>query len=402
VLLALLPALALAHAARAEGPLLIAGGALAEGSPVYAAFAKALHGRGPVVVIPAAGDAPATSAAYFANQLAAAGVAEKRIRMFPLAVADDASTPDVDESSWSGNAARTELLAELRDAAGVWFTGGDQMRIARTMRDAAGRDTPLLAMVRERHAAGAVVGGSSAGAAIMSDAMIGGGDGFTALLEPLATVYAETEAQDTGRLWLARGLGFFEGGIVDQHFDRRARLGRLVRALGETRELRGYGIDENTALLVEPDRDAARVLGAGGVTVVDASDATFDFAGSVLASALQLALFPAGVRFSLQTLQPLEGAGDALAGKESYEHRVRDGGGMAFANARLEEMLGYDLLDNGSARTLNRDSLDGSGRGLRFTFSKTPSSRGWCCGSTGFDRYTAAGVRFDVTRTGAP
>jgi cyanophycinase len=317
-------------------------------------------------------------------------------------VHDDASTPDVDESGWSGNATRPELLKDLDTVAGVWFTGGDQMRIVRTLRDPEGRDTPLLALIRARHAAGAAIGGSSAGAAIMSDAMIGGGDGFRSLLEPLAAVYADTEQQDTGRLWLARGLGFFDGGIVDQHFDRQARLGRLVRALGETRDLRGFGVDENTALLVEPDRRAARVLGAGTVTVLDAEDARFDFAGSALASGLRLALFPAGVRFSLDTLEPLEGAGELLSGKESYSHRPRNGGGMAFANPRLEEALGYDLLDNRAARSLSRYSSDDAGRTLLFSFAETDASQGWCCGSTDADRYTARDVRFDVTRPRPP
>lgn len=389
-------------AARAEGALVIAGGALAGGSPVYEAFVAALAGKGPVLVIPAAGGSPVQSGAYFVEQMVRAGVNARRIRVVPVAVKDDAATPDVDESTWAGNAARAELLEGLRDAAGVWFTGGDQMRIVRTLLDAEGRDTPLLALIRARHAAGAVIGGSSAGAAIMSDAMISGGDGFRALLEPPATVYPETEEQDTGRLWLAQGLGFFDGGIVDQHFDRQARLGRLVRALGETLELRGFGIDEDTALLIEPDRGSARVLGAGAVTVLDTAGARFDFGSDALASGLRLSLFPAGVRFALDTLEPLEGAGEPLAGHESYAHRPLEGGGMAFPNPRLEQLLGHDLLDNTATRALARHSVDAAGRGLVFRFARDAASRGWCCGSGDEDRYTAVAVRLDVQRAAGP
>jgi cyanophycinase len=393
--------LGVAAAARGEGSLVIAGGALEAGSPVYAAFAAALAGKGPVLVIPAAGGSPVQSGIYFTEQMTRAGLDARRIRVLPVAVADDAATPDVDESSWAANAARPELLEGLDQAAGVWFTGGDQMRIVRTLVDAEGRATPLLELIRRRHAEGAVVGGSSAGAAIMSDAMISGGDGFRSLLEPLASVYPESEADDTGRLWLARGLGFFDGGLVDQHFDRQARLGRLVRALGETRDLRGFGVDENTALLVEPDRRSARVLGSGAVTVLDAEDARFDFAGATLASGLRLSLFPAGVRFALDTLEPLEGQGEPLAGRESYSHRPLEGGGVAFPNARLEEMLGYDLVDNSTVRSLSRHSVDGTGRGLVFRFARGPASRGWCCGISAQDRYTVSGVVMDVLRQDA-
>ena len=65
----------------------------------------------------------------------------------------------------------------------------------------------------------------------MSRDMIAGGVSFTALLEPLASAYSDSEDQDSGRLFLSRGLGFLPDGLVDQHFDRKARLGRLVRAL---------------------------------------------------------------------------------------------------------------------------------------------------------------------------
>jgi cyanophycinase len=351
-----------------------------------------------VLVVPAAGGSPVKSAAYFTAQMERAGVPRARVRVFPVAVMDDVSTPAVDESSWSGNASRTELLEGLGNLAGVWFTGGDQLRIVRTLRDPAGKDTPLLALVRARHAAGAVIGGSSAGAAIMSEHMIGGGESFRALLEPLASSEAEIDEEGTGRLYLARGLGFFAGGLVDQHFDRQARLGRLVRALGETGVKRGFGIDEDTALVVAPDRASAQVLGEGGVTVLDTRAARFDFAGEALARGLELALFPRGVSFALDTLAPLAGHGDPTVGNEQYRHRPLDGGGMAFANARLEDLLGLDLLDNSTQVALTRSSIDAAGRMLQYRFREQAGSRGWCCGDDGPDRYTVTGVRFDITR----
>jgi cyanophycinase len=291
------------------------------------------------------------------------------------------------------------LLAGLEHLSGVWFSGGDQTRIVRRLRRADGKDTPLLRLIRERHAAGAVVGGSSAGAAIMSEAMICGGDGFRGLLEPPTTRYAETEAEDDGRLYLGKGLGFFGAGIVDQHFDQRARLGRLVRALGETGVRRGFGIDEDTALVVSGDARSAKVVGSGGVTVLDAEHARFDLGGKALASGLRLSLFPAGAGFDLQSLQPLAGAGEPVKGKGGSAFRPLEGGGMAFPNPRIEQLLAVELLDNSAADSVSRYSIDSRGRVLQFRFFETPQSRGYWRTAPDGDRFTATAVGFDALRS---
>lgn len=391
--------LCVAAAARAAGQLVIGGGALSDDSPAHRAFVAALAGDGPVVVIPAASESPAESGSYARAVLVAHGVAAERVRVFPVAERDDSSTAEVDESRWSGNAAVPALLDGLEHMSGVWFSGGDQTRIVRTLRTAGGKDTPLLRLIRERHAAGAVVGGSSAGAAIMSEAMICGGDGFRGLLEPPTTRYAETEAEDDGRLYLWKGLGFFGAGIVDQHFDHRARLGRLVRALGETGVRRGFGVDEDTALVVSGDATSAMVVGRGGVTVLDAQGARFDLGGTALASGLMLSSFPAGVSFDLRSLQPVAGAGKPVSGKGESAFTPLEGGGMAFPNPRLEQLLAVELLDNSAADSVSRYSIDARGRVLQFRFRETDRSRGYWRIAPDGDRFTATAVGFDALRS---
>lgn len=297
-----------AFLSHASGTLVIAGGALGEGGPaVLGAFAAALPPDGPVVVVAVASSQPARSARNFAAALAREGVDATRIRIYPLAALDDSTTADVDESLWSGNAWQTDKLVGLEQAAGFWFTGGDQMRIVGSMRAEDGEESPLLGLIHRRLAAGAVVDGTSAGAAVMSRVMIAGGDSFNALLEPLAQSYASTEDQDSGRLYLENGLGFLADGIVDQHFDRKARLGRLVRALAESGEVRGYGVDEDTAMVVDLQSGEARVVGSGGVSLLDARSAAFDMAGTQLMSGLELSIAANGVRFSLDQLRFIDG-----------------------------------------------------------------------------------------------
>ena len=380
----------------ADGSLLIVGGALRDdNADVHRALVENLLPEGPLVIVPAASGRPARSAAEFADSLQSYGLDPARIRVFPLAMRDDSTTEDVDESAWAQNAWDRTQLDPVRSAAGFWFTGGDQMRITQSLLGPEGEESPLLLLIRERLAAGALVGGSSAGAAVMSQNMIAGGVSFTALLEPLAGAYSDSEDQDSGRLYLSNGLGFLPAGIVDQHFDRKARLGRLVRAMAATGQPRGFGIDEDTALFVRLGEDRARVLGRGSVTLVHAANARFAFAGQHLATRLELSVIAAGVSFRLSDFTVLDGQGDPTVGKEYFGYEPDRGGGMAFANPRLDQALGFDLLDN-DAGSLDRYSIDSDGRILVYRFTQTDRSSGFWRREGSGDRYTVLKVRFDI------
>jgi cyanophycinase len=146
-------------------------------------------------------------------------------------------------------AGKTVFLGQLRRATGVFFTGGDQARIMDVLRDA-----ELMAAVRERYRAGVVFGGTSAGAAVMSERMITGEGDFTVI--------------DAAKVEVRPGLGLLGGVIVDQHFVKRQRENRLFGLVLAHPEERGLGIDEDTALLVEDGR--AEVVGSSVVVLVDA------------------------------------------------------------------------------------------------------------------------------------
>ena len=145
---------------------------------------------------------------------------------------------------------RDRFLLDLAAATGVFFTGGDQARIMDVLADA-----DLLRAVRARYAAGAVFGGTSAGAAIMSLRMITGEGDFTVI--------------DGDQVEVREGLGLLPGTIVDQHFVKRQRENRLFGLVLKHREERGVGIDEDTAILVTGGRHA-EVVGKGPVLLVDA------------------------------------------------------------------------------------------------------------------------------------
>ncbi|RPH56800.1 MAG: cyanophycinase [Chloroflexi bacterium] len=142
-----------------------------------------------------------------------------------------------------------EQIDQIRDATGIFLTGGAQMRIA-ALYGGTKLEAELLAAYRR----GCLVGGTSAGAAILSKTMIAYGKGGPTPRERIAQ--------------FSPGLGFTDKFIFDQHFRQRDRLGRLIYAVAAYPGALGVGLDENTAAIVEDDV-ALTVCGAGGVTLVD-------------------------------------------------------------------------------------------------------------------------------------
>ena len=165
-------------------------------------------------------------------------------------------------------AAQDRAIADLvEDYGSVYFTGGDQALITGALAPN-GRESRVLKAIRKAQRRGSLIAGSSAGAAIMSEVMFSGGTSLEA-----ATYGVVGDADQPGML-LAPGLGFFPWGMVDQHFIKRGRFGRMVVGMLDSGAKRGFGIDENTALFVEGKE--GRVIGEYGVFVFDLSQAKVD------------------------------------------------------------------------------------------------------------------------------
>lgn len=180
----------------------------------------------------------------------------------------------------------TALHDDILQADGVFMSGGDQSRLM-----AAIWETPVLGALHQAfHQRGCCIGGTSAGAAVMSRHMISQGP---ALLRP------RKDAIDTDI-----GLGLLPAAVVDQHFSERRRLARLLSALAQRPDLLGVGIDEDTALVVERG-EAIEVIGKGVVTLVDPSQARtnvddLDADEQIEMLGLQLHTLPAGHRYAVR------------------------------------------------------------------------------------------------------
>jgi cyanophycinase len=185
-------------------------------------------------------------------------------------------------------------LARIGEASGIFFTGGNQLRLTTLL-----GGTPVAKLVRVRNTQGVTVGGTSAGASILSEHMIAAGD--------------EGSSMIAGSVRLAPGLGLTNRFIIDQHFRQRDRLGRLLTALAYNPFAVGIGLDEDTAAFIGPD-ETLEVEGTGGVTVVDGAEVSYSSIDSVEEGqpvsmlGLRLHLLVAGGTFNLHTRIATAGA----------------------------------------------------------------------------------------------
>lgn len=176
-------------------------------------------------------------------------------------------------------------LEQVEKAEAVFFTGGDQLRLTSLL-----GGTPLDRAIKKAYASGAVIAGTSAGAAVMSETMIVAGDS------------EETPRQNNLRL--APGLGLLAGVVIDQHFAQRGRLGRLLVAVAQNPGILGIGIDEDTALVVGAEGDF-RVIGSQTVTIIDGRDigetniSEVAPSESLALTGVRIHVLPAGYGYSL-------------------------------------------------------------------------------------------------------
>lgn len=226
------------------------------------------RGKARIVVVPTASSVEPEMALVYTDAFTRLGAAEvTTVRPTSRRSADD-----------------PELAAVTSGATGIFMTGGNQLKLSQWV-----TGTALGNALVAAHRRGAAVGGTSAGASVMSSHMISlGGEGITP---------RHREAQ------LTVGLGILEGVVIDQHFDQRARYGRLMAVVAGSPSLLGIGIDEDTAAVVTEAR-WLEVAGSGAVFVVDAQHAVSDAhearsGAPLLLSGAVVHTLPSGSRFDL-------------------------------------------------------------------------------------------------------
>lgn len=307
-----------AFAAPQRGHLVLIGG----GDKPPEAMAKFVELAGgpqaPIVVVPTASEEADTGDYYIKLFKEEHGCSN--VTVLPIKTREDA--------------AREDLAALARTAGGIFFAGGDQSRITEAL-----LDTPVGDAIEAAFEAGAAVGGTSAGTACQSALMITGEGDFTVIR--------------SGAVELVRGLGLFRDVIVDQHFVARQRFNRLLSVTLEHPDMLGVGVDEDTAVWVQPD-GIFQVMGRNCVLVIDAGDAsvrrdaTEDGPASLSAHDVRVHVLLAGERFDIgqrkvlpprsvprrrqQRVEGVQGVGKGAgdAGERDLSTRAQDGRRCSF------------------------------------------------------------------------
>ncbi|MDP9108874.1 MAG: cyanophycinase [Pseudomonadota bacterium] len=376
------------------GSLVIIGGALrADTADVWQRVVALAGGPGAtIVVIPAAAEDPVRSGADTARLLTRYGAKPVVLPLAPLWPAGDQGA----------NTSQADMVAQVRAAGGVFFTGGEQYRIVAALRRPDGSNSAVLDAIWALYRRGGVVAGTSAGAAIMSSTMFDQPD------ETLSVLHAGAAAPHI----LGPGLGFIGPGVfVDQHFLARGRFGRLLPALQQSGDQLGIGIDENTAIAVHAQREV-EVLGESGVIVMDMRHAKRDdqprnnerYAAAV--RGVELSYLERGDRLALDT-HTITPSADKLHGL-LLNPAAPDYAPVHQAPQYYPDVLGANVL-----RTLMTELIDNSQtqvvglafgmpdapqpqRGYEFVFRKTAATRGYFVQAPQRNAYTVLGIEMDM------
>ena len=221
------------------------------------------------LIIPLASGEPVAAASSFGKRLEQAGCLHISVLYSSKSAADNDTN-----------------LAKLKGVTAVFFTGGDQSKLTAGL-----AGTKMLEGIKAIYKNGGVIGGTSAGAAVMSSVMITGKE-----LVNKDSSYNEYNAILKGNIQTAKGFGFLDNAIVDQHFIKRKRLTRLISITLDNPALTGIGIDESTAIIVK-NGNGFDVLGESLVTVFDAhecKDISADMTGHQAAGDIKMHLLKSG------------------------------------------------------------------------------------------------------------
>ena len=197
-------------------------------------------------------------------------------------------------------------IEALKDATGIFMTGGNQLRLSSVI-----GGTKLGEAILDAHGRGVVVAGTSAGASAVATHMMAFGSSGATPKHRMANVSV--------------GLGLVVNVVVDQHFEQRTRLGRLLAVVAQSPTLIGLGLDEDTAAIIDAN-DVLEVIGRGSVTIVDGTDVitnAFQTSGHkpMMVSNARLHSLPSGYRFDLRARRVLP----VVVARDEHNVRLAEG-----------------------------------------------------------------------------
>jgi cyanophycinase len=363
-----------------KGSLVIIGGALRpDNAAVWDRIVQLAGGQGARIAVFASASAhPEKAGAALVDRLNKYGA---KAFFVPVAVR-------LTGTDYQAAADNPELATAVRSAGGAYFAGGDQARITRALRRRDGANTLVLDALWDLYRRGGVIAGSSAGAAIMSSTMFGHPKPVLATLKQ-----GVTDGQE-----ITPGLGFIGDDVfVDQHLLVRGRFARMLPAMLKKGYKLGLGIDENTAMVVGPNRDV-EVVGYKGALVVDLSAANAR-KGDFNVSNVRLSYLDNGDRFNIarHSFTPAPDKADGRLDPARPYYREPLFSADILGNSTVVDLMGK-LIDSDQPEAIGL-TLDSANAvqpdlGFEFKFSRTGESVGYMSATT--EAYSVYNVRLDI------
>ena len=375
--------------------LIIEGGGLPPYCPALERLVKSatINGKLRIGYLPTASGRPEASARQFVRRLMPYGVRPEQIQTIDITVANAGTQAEA-----------PAVVAQIRECTAIFFGGGDQTRITRALRQPDGTPTAALEAIYSVWRGGGVIAGTSAGAAVQSEAMIAVSgmpdDTIDDGMDPLDFGLTKRMDQPARRgLLVTRGLGFLRDGIIDQHFSQyRGRLGRLARATIEGKIRFGIGIDEDAAVAVDPE-GRMEVLGPGHVTIIDSAGASCrDGALGCRITGVQITCLGHGDRFDTQTGKAILHPDKRLLApgmeRNNGNFQIPDIAGRGAVLLALIEGLGHNTSRRQLGITLRHNRHHG--HGYRHTFTKTDQSQLYLGQLNGVEVTSVTNIRLDI------
>ena len=378
LLVAVLAAAPYVATAAEAGTIVLVGGVLRyDNQAVWQRIVELAGGPGAkIIVLPTASGRPRTYGGFAVRALRHHRASAELILLSPRAGEIDTDHRQVVQDP--------ALLAKIRDADGIFFTGGAPQHIARALYQPDGRATPMLTSIRKNYAAGGVIAGANAARAVVSTG-----------ISAAAALQGKLPTQA-----IRQGLGLFpDGWFIDQHYFSHGRFAVSLVAMTKLSLRRGLGVGVNTAIVITGD-GRAEVIGDGGAMMVDLSQA--EIGGEHDAFSLRRAklnYLGHGDKFDLDSLRITPHA-------SKLDGFSVDPGGVDFqpwyaGPARYDDVLARPALTNMIFSAIDGEQKQGVGLarvgpsgGFKFRCYPGKGSFGW---SSGRNNYTAINIYLDVT-----
>lgn len=371
-----------------RGSLLIIGGALrSDNAVVWESLIQQAGGKdSKIAIIPAASGNPERAADFVVQTIKKYG---GNAFVVPLSAKYEIKDSQKKTSQINQD---PHWITQIEQAGGVYFTGGDQAKITRALVNEDGKPSEMLNAIWSLYQRGGVIAGTSAGAAIMSSTMFNDAKSVVTTLK--LGVHEGKE--------IAPGLGFIGDAIfIDQHLIIRGRFARMLPVMLKKNYKLGIGIDENTALLVHPQREI-QVLGYKGAILIDFNAVTSNpLLPEFNLQNAHISYLSHGDRFELQSQKIIPASDKSFITNTTSEDSDQ---APAFypdilANTAVVELMS-GLAESARSHALglafDTQSKVKSDLGFEFRFSKIPETQAYFSGSSGAEAFTVMRLRLDV------